>query len=118
MPRGGSGSGSMPTEAWLFACGFRVVIGKLLKLELPTGTHAAPVNGTCEVLICKNVQVAFVVDFHTAIIGLHPVGLGPNNEALYHVGELVQVNLGAREDVAVSIERYFSNVMHQNTQEG
>jgi len=122
MSRGGPGGG-MPTEAWLFACGFRVVIGKLLRLELPTGTPAAPVAGTCEVLISEGVQVAFEVDFHTAIIGMHPAGVAAAPHPtpgvpLYHIGELVQVNLRAREPAALSIERYFSNVMHMgNTQD-
>jgi len=128
MPRGGPGGG-MPTEAWLFACGFRTVIGKLLNLSLPTGDPLAflhpgdPQLGTCRVLICAGQDAHFGVDFHTAIIGLSPSvtptidnnGNLSNSPTLhYHVGELVQVNLRARSNVALSIERYFTNVSHQS----
>jgi hypothetical protein len=138
-PRGGGGPGGMPTEAWLFACGFRVVIGKLMNLTLPQGNHLwvqgdpdpAPNFGTCHVLICGGNDASFEVDFHTAIIGLQPAGTVDDPDAnpapgepvpkilLYHLGELVQVNLRARSRVALSIERYFTNVSHQsNTQDG
>ena len=123
MPRGGGGTG-MPTEAWMFACGFRTVIGKLLELTLPQPVEKAgwsegdpvadkPTYGNCKVLLCAGTIVEFDVDFHTAIIGLQPAGLVTANKAdsaLYHVGELVQVNLGARSNIALSIERYFTNV--------
>ena len=122
MP-GGSGGGAMPAEAWLFACGFRVVIGKLLDLELPKGDPVQPLAaadlGHCQILICEGTAITVNVDFHTAIIGLDPAGVDLNNggRPVYHIGELVQVNLRARDRTALSIERYFSNVMHHsNTQ--
>ncbi len=130
MSRTPPSSSQMPAEPWMFACGFRVVIGKLLNLTLPSGNHNDdPITpGICEILICEGVPVEFGVDFHTAIIGLQPsVTNGPGTtegeadstkmaapRLHYHVGELVQVNLRARSKVALSVERYFSSVMHQS----
>jgi len=137
----------MPTEPWLFACGFRTVIGKLIELSLPQklsdditkekdeekialiekviGKPSADaegeivngqlfVNGKCTVAICHKVYVTVTVDLHTAIIGLSPSRMNEDNQAFYHVGELVQVNLMARHNHALSIERYFTDVAHMS----
>ncbi len=108
----GSGGGAMPAEPWLFACGFRVVVGRLMHLSLPT--EGSSQMGKCRILVCEGNEIALDIDLHTAIIGLSPTGYDEEGNAKYHIGELVQANLRARDKTALSIERYFTNVMHQS----
>ncbi len=108
----GSGGGAMPAEPWLYACGFRVVVGKLMHLSLPA--EGSTQMGECRILVCEGNEIDLEIDVHTVIIGLNPTGYDQDGSPKYHIGELVQANLRAREKTALSIERYYTNVMHQS----
>ena len=109
---GGGGGGAMPPEPWQFACGFRVMVGNLRDLN----------EKEVKILLCgvgqEEVMVGFKVNKATALIGLNPVGMDSKGNPIYQKGDLVQVNLYAASNVAISIERYFSGLTTRTSATG
>ncbi len=93
MP-GGGGSGAMPIEPWMLACGFRFIVGKLKVLNT---------NGKSTVQVANGIDVDFDVDNDTVLIGLE--------QHVIDQQEMVRVNFRDTGPRAVSIERYFMPAM-------